>query len=400
MKLFFLPIVLILLSFNANIDGPTTNDIYKFSRDIEAKMKKDTTFQWKDQLAAIEYSLNGNYKKALHTWDKSMPKTPVVTAEDISNFKQFKAQDAKEYILNRSKSEKVIIINEAYHNSRHRVFTTSLLKGLYKNGYRYFGVEALSDPYINQRQFPILSSGNTYIQESQYANLVKEALDIGFIVFGYDEGNYQKKGKEIQIMQAKNIAKIIAENPKDKFLIHCGYDHINEATPGIKEWEKAMAGRLYEITAINPFTIDQLPCSEKGDLRFNSPYIPMANSKKPVIMVNANGNTFNSVINDIRADCRIIFPLTTYINGRPDWLSMDGRRKTFRVPTNTITEFPVMVMAYRKNEMWQGGIPADIVEIANKDEVADLILDKGKYQIIVKDKDYKVIQNYEKKIQQ
>jgi hypothetical protein len=51
--------------------------------------------------------------------------------------------------LNRAKNEKLIIINEAHHNIKHRVFTTSLLQGLYDNGYRFFGLEALSDTSIN-----------------------------------------------------------------------------------------------------------------------------------------------------------------------------------------------------------------------------------------------------------
>jgi hypothetical protein len=55
-------------------------------------------------------------------------------------------------------------------------------------------------------------------------------------------------------------------------------------------------------------------------------------------------------------------------------------------------------MAYRNNELEQEGVPADVTEISNKDQKVDLILDKGNYQIIVKNKDYKTIQDYQQKI--
>lgn len=387
-----------LLSFSINLNAQITKEIYKFSEDIETYMEKDTV-PWRFQYGATYYSISGNYKKALQTWDKTMSTIPSITVQDSSYFKEFKPQDAKEYILNRSKNEKLIIINEAHNNSRHRVFTTSLLKGLYKNGYRFLGMEMLLDTLINQRKFPVLDSGTMYIQESQSANLIKEALGIGFTLFNYEYKWVKgKTGKDREREQSENIAKIMAQNPNAKFLIHCGYDHLNEGIPGIKEWEKAMAARVHDLTGINPFTIDQIPGSEKGDLKFNTPFIKMANIKKPSIMVNAQGEAYKGKINNERADCSIIYPVSTYTNERPDWLNLDGQRKTFHIPANSITEYPVLVMAYRNNELEQEGIPADAVEITNKDQKVDLILSKGDYRIIVKNKDYKIVQDYQQKI--
>lgn len=398
MKLTLTIAVFLLLTFTNSLKAQMTKENYKFSKEIETYMDKDTV-PWRFQYGATYYSISGNYRKALQTWDKTMSKVPSITAQDSSYFKEFKPQDAKEYILNRSKNEKLIVINEAHNNSRHRVFTTSLLKELYKNGYHFLGVEALADTLINQRKFPVLKSGSMYIHESQYANLVKEALDIGFTLFNYEyKGAKGKTMKDREREQAENIAKVMAQNPNSKFLIHCGYDHLNEEIPGIKEWEKAMAARVHDLTGINPFTIDQIPGSEKGDLKFNTPYIKMANIKNPSIMMNAQGEVYNGEIKNKRADCSIIYPTTTYTNERADWLTLHGKRKTYHITTSSITEFPVLVMAYRNNELEQGGIPADITEITSKDQKADLILDKGDYQIIVKNKDYKVVQDYRKKI--
>jgi len=380
-----------------NLIAQNKDEAYKFSEDIENKLEKDTV-PWKGQIAATEYSISGNYKKALQTWDKSMTSIPYTTSQDSSYFKQFKPNDAKEYIINRSKKEKLIILNEAHNNSRHRVFTTSLLKGLYKNGYRFLGMEMLDDTIINQRKFPVLESGSIYILESQSANLIREAIKIGFTLFNYEYHSKGKTGKDREIGQAQNIAEIMAQNPKDKFLIHCGYDHLNEGKPGIEQWEKAMAARVYDLTGVNPFTIDQIPGSEKGSVQYNSPFIKMVNSTKPSVMINAKGEIYNGKINSKRADCTLIFPISTYTNERPDWLTLDGMRKSFTVPTHAIATFPVLVFAYLNSEFDQNGVPADVVEITSKEQNIDLILSKGDYRIIVKNRDYKIIQDYALKI--
>ena len=390
------PILIFLISMNLN--AQTKKEIYKFKEDISNKLEKDTV-PWRFQSAAVDYSISGAYIKALQTWDMQGAKKIALSVNDSLYFEKFKPTNAKDYIINRSKKERVIIINEAHNNSRHRVFTTSLLKDLYKNGYRYLGVEALEDTLINKRKIPNLESGSLYLHEAQYSNLIKEALDLGFTLFNYEYTYVKgKTGKDREIEQAENIAKMMALHPNDKFLIHCGYDHVNEGIPGIKSWEKAMAGRLSDRTGVNPFTIDQIQCSEKGSPEFNNPYIRIANQVKSAIMINANGEAFNGPEGNGVADCRIIHPVTIYKKGRPDWLYLDGRRKSYRIKTDAILEFPVLALAYRSNEFEKEGVPADIIEIDNKEQEANFVLDEGLYRIIIKNREYKTILDYQKKI--
>jgi hypothetical protein len=136
-----------ILLFTVKITAQINKETYQFSKNIENKIDKDT-LTWKYQIGATDYSISEYYLRALKTWDKNASGIRTITKEDSLYFNSFKKKDAKEYIINRSKNEKVIIINEAHHNSRHRVFTTSLLQGLYDNGYRFFGLEALSDSAV------------------------------------------------------------------------------------------------------------------------------------------------------------------------------------------------------------------------------------------------------------
>lgn len=386
-----------ILLFTVKITAQIKKETYQFSKDIENKIDEDT-LAWKYQIGATDYSISEYYLQALKTWDKIGSGIKTITKQDSLYFNSFKKVDAKEYIINRSKNEKIIIINEAHHNSRHRVFTTSLLQGLYDNGYRFFGLEALSvsDSLINKRKFPIIESGY-YTKEPQMANLIQDAIKIGFKLFEYEVSD-DSNGKEREIIQAKNIAKLINENPNSKFLIHCGYDHVIEGTPQNKSWGKAMAGRLKEYTNLDPFTIDQVAYSEKGDIKFINPYIKIVNSDKPIIMVNESGKLFNGSETNDQTDCKIIHPLTEYVNERPNWLFLNGVRKEYSIPKSKIPEYPILALAYRKNEFEQNGIPADLIEIFNNESKINLILEKGTYKIIIKDKNYKIINKFEIKI--
>lgn len=384
-----------ILLLSLAVNAQDKKEFYLFSKDIASKIEKDTV-SWKYQLGATDYSISGYYKKALETWDKNGSRIPVTSKEDSLYFRSFKPKNARDYITERSKTEKIIIINEAHHNASHRVFTTSLLQGLYDNGYRFLGLEAISDTLVNKRGFVIKESG-FYTNEPQMSNLINEAIKIGFKVFSYEAAE-GKNGKEREIEQAQNIAAIMKQNPDSKFLVHCGWEHVVEGTPGSKSWEKAMAGRVKEIMGIDPFTIDQTFYSEKGDEKFNKPYIKWLDLDYPVIMVQENGQLFNGSIANDQTDCRIIHPATKYKNGRPNWLSMYGLRKTYKIPKGKITEFPVIVLAYNKGEFEKNGIPADVIEISDEKEISELVLAKGTYTIIIKDKTYKPIIRYEQKI--
>ena len=376
-------------------------ETYLFSKDIAANFENDKSLA-KFQTTSVDFSRSGYYKLGLETWDKQFntdtSKKRNLSKEDSLYFKSFKPVNAKKYIIDRSKNEKLIIINEAHNNSRHRVFTTSLLQDLYKNGYRFLGLEALWEN-LDGKDFAVLESG-FYTKESQFGNMIKEAKAIGFTVFGYEStSKVRDGGKTREIEQAENIVKIMKENPNAKFLIHCGYEHLVEGTPGIPTWEKAMAGRIIEMTGINPFTIDQTSYSEKGTKTLNSPYIQQVNQEYSAIMVNKENQAFTgSTENSKKIDCVIIHPVTKIKDNRPDWLSLPKDRKIVKIENAKITEYPALILAYRANEYKKNGIPADIIELITDTEKGNLVLKKGDYKILIKNKDYKVINEYSQSV--
>lgn len=364
-----------------------STEVYPFSKDITTAIEQDTV-EWKYQTGAVRYSFIGDYKNTLIAWDKAIPKAGAKpTVSDSLLLKSSDILDAKEYILKQSEKEQILIINEAHHNPRHRTFTTSLLEGLYKNGYRFLGLEALSDTLINQRKYAVHDSG-FYTAEPEFGNLIYEALKLGFTVFGY-EASAGKNGKEREIEQAENIRTFMKLHPDGKYLIHCGFDHVYENE--VRNWEKAMAGRLKEFTGIDPFTIDQVKLSEHSKPELNHYFLYATQEKQPFIFKTQDQTIFNGFTAPKQTDILVIHPVTQYQQNRPQWLSYE--KESYRISKKRLKKYsyPVQILAYRTEEYENDGIPADIIELKDAQNTTPLFLKKGSYTFVIKNQNYEVI---------
>ncbi len=359
---------------------------YKLNSEIETELAKSSV-AWKHQISASEYAKKGDYRAALSQWDLAMgTQIRNFTKSQIDSINtKYKRIDASEYIIKEAKKNRLVIINEAHHNSFHRVFTKSLLKELFANGYKFIGFEALSytedlDSLQHIRKYPSQKTGY-YVKDPQFGNLMRAAIEIGFNIFSYETTNEKSNGKSREIDQAKNIQKIIDANPNEKFVIHCGFDHVLEGTH--RSWEKAMAERLKEYTGINPLTINQVAFSEKSKPEFNSPMLKAMNVQKSSVFVDNNNNPFRYERDQSYTDIAVFHPNTTYIDHRPNWLFDYGNKN---VPINlseVSIEFPVMVLAFNKVEDIDLAVPVDITEVQNRTESCHLGLKEGTYNIVI-----------------
>ncbi|MBD0254075.1 MAG: hypothetical protein ICV83_00025 [Cytophagales bacterium] len=384
----YLVVLLFVLPWSSPVSREGSSSPYRFSNQIEEAFARDTTAGRVD-LAAYHFSYIGEYKQALAYFDKGASPRWVYPPKDSLLLHAYKPVPAREYILARALKKQIVIINEAHHNPLHRVFTASLLEGLYQAGFRYLGAETLgyADPGLNQRKYPTGQTGY-YTQEPQYGNLIREALALGFTVFPYESGGPSPKEREIG--QARNIQKVLQRNPKAKIIIHCGYSHAWEAAMG-GDWEKAMAGRVKEFTGIDPFTIDQERWTEKSDPAKENPAYRMLRVNQPSVLVDQQGVAFTTLPNTTElTDIRVVHPRTTYRYGRPEWLLRDGKAKPFFLKKEQLNlGFPVLVLAYKANEPAEGrsalppAVPVDVMELKAAGEQKALILPPGMYQLVV-----------------
>jgi hypothetical protein len=389
-KTFYLfTIILLLISCKKNkrviekIDFVTN---YKFSSEIEneASISKDY------QDSGTDYALKGDYKNALIQWDLMGGEIENFSKAQIDSINlKYKKVNAFDYIIEKSKENRIVIINEAHHNSFHRVFTKSLLKELYDNGYKNLGIEALTNndsinSALHNRKYPIQKTG-FYTKDPQFGNLIRTALEIGYTLFPYETTNFNDRSAESrETEQAKNIQKIIESKPNEKFLIYCGYDHNLE---GIHpSWGITMVGRLTESTGIDPLTINQTDFSERSRPELNQPLLKALNIKESSILLDNDNNPLKYERGGAWSDIVVLHPNTQYIDNRPNWLFENGNKNVSIKLTDIKIEFPIMVLAFKKGEDINLAVPVDITEVKSRTDNCNLGLKEGDYEIVMTNK--------------
>ncbi|WP_020567511.1 hypothetical protein [Neolewinella persica] len=109
-------------------------------------------------------SFSGNAAEANQVMDAYAREMGMDTARFENLRDNFSPVSAIATLLQDAEKHEIVIINEAHHEPRHRVFTRQMLQGLYDRGYRYFGLETLAsfgsvDSLMKAGHYPSLKSG-------------------------------------------------------------------------------------------------------------------------------------------------------------------------------------------------------------------------------------------------
>lgn len=334
------------------------------------------------QQSAFLYSNIGNYNSALSSFDRSLDTViQEVYWDSINNL----PISAIEEIVRQSANCRLIIINEAHHVAKHRLFTLLLLEKLKKKGFNYFGAETLSktDTFLMKRGYPVKNSGY-FITEPQYGNLIRTAITTGYTVFPYEADKINDPSQR-EIEQAKNILSILNDSHA-KVVVHCGYSHLLEDR-NIPGWGMAMAGRIKEMSGIDPLTIDQVELTEHSSLIYENPFYRKLDHDNYCIWKN-NGKTMPICfrLDKTQSDLFVYHPRTTFKFGRPDWL-FQYYKPVFLKNDLSQLNYPLVIKAYVDGEDIEFAIPVDVIEIKNKtDKIALALLGSRKYQIVVVDR--------------
>ncbi|WP_126546843.1 hypothetical protein [Hymenobacter amundsenii] len=339
-----------------------------------------------NQFAAWDLSYIGEYQAALEAWDGPVRPPRPLSAADSTAFVALRPVSARDYILRRARTERIIIINEAHHNPRHRAFTAALLPELAKLGYRYVAVEALNeqDTLLNQRGYPTLATG-FYTKEPQFGHLLRTAARSGFTLVAYDygfshEGDGQVKARETA--EARNIQRILQADPQAKIVVHCGFSHVNEGPTGMAT-EPAMAYYLSRLTGINPFTIDQITLTESGTPGGEYARYRLAKAPESSVFLTADGQPYAGADPNKSVDVNVYHPRTRYQQGRPAWTFTPERRPVPLKQALTVG-YPCLVLAYDAREDLATAVPVDIIELQSTTDQKAVALGKGRYTLVAK----------------
>lgn len=265
---------------------------------------------------------------------------------------------------------------------QHRVFTTRLLSRLHDIGYNSLGLEAYFSPNHTDSSalslnYPTFYSGSM-TKEPQYGNMVRKAKELSYTVFAYESRSHKSNAQRDSI-QAENIIAHLSENPNTKVIIHCGFAHVYEGEIG-GEWGKAMASRLFDITGLNPLTIDQVGFSERYNSEFEHPLYRELKIEEASIYRDSSNIVITPNKGKAWVDIAVFHPRSKSFN-RPQWLLYDDR-KTYHINfENAPVDCPCIIMAYKKGEDLNKAIPYDIQESQHKN--VKLVLDESPYVIVI-----------------
>ncbi|MEO1714861.1 MAG: hypothetical protein AAFU60_16140, partial [Bacteroidota bacterium] len=301
--------------------------------------------------------------------------------------------DPYEYIRQLAEHKELVILSEAHHKPQHRVFTRELLEVLYDDGFRYLGLETLMPSYEAEDGYWLMDTlleergyclnmpvTGYYTREPQMANLVREAIDLGYTLFAYEK---TQSDDPRDLAQAKNIKRFLDQKGRGKTVIHCGWYHAIETGVVKRQDENWMAYHLKNLTALDPITVYMDALTEKGN-KAPAPIYELLKGKvdKPSVFLETSGKAFSGRFGKQYVDMFLYFPPTQYREGRPDWLFWPEENRAVEVDHRKFSDlvYPVRLKAFR----WSEGnlsVPYDIIEVQGPDDPQKLVLKRGKYQI-------------------
>ncbi len=358
-----------------------------------------------DHLNPVQYlsdlsesvSFNGDYNSALEIEKKSYDSKiedsiykSLNKQNDITAGIEFK--DAKKYIVEKSRSQRVVMINESHNKPLHRAFTASLLEEFYAMGFRYLAMETLNQfSNASLRQVNVLTGH--YTCEPIGGELVRKAISLGFILIAYEDSNYNHTVNQREYTQADNIYQILKKDPAAKILVHAGEKHIEEGA--VSDDRIPMAAYFKIISGIDPFTIDQTNLTEQSTSEYGSAVYEFYSKKNvfatPVVIL--KNNHAKDIFDFNLCDVYIMHPPTKYRNGRPTWSAMNGLKQETAI--QPIYQKLFFVQAFYDKEFQEKLVgklvPADQTYITAPDGYYYLYLQKGRYQLVYRDMQYKIL---------
>ncbi len=342
-------------------------------------------------------SFNGDYLSALEiekkSYDSKLEDSVFKSLnKQIDLFSSIEFKDAKKYVLERTKNQKVVMLNESHNKPLHRAFTASLLEDLYTQGFRYLAMETLNPfPNASLRQENILTGH--YTCEPIGGELVRQALNLGFALVAYDDTSYNHTVNQREYTQAANIYQVLQKDPSAKILVLAGDKHIEEGATS--DDRIPMAAYFKIVSGIDPLTIDQTSLTEQSTSEYGSAVYDFYAKKNsfPTPVVLLKNNHPKDIFDLNLCDIYIMHPPTKYRNGRPTWASMSGLKKETAVQPIYQTLFFVQAFYDKEYNEKQLGklVPADQTYITAPDGYYYLYLQKGRYQIAYRDMQYKLL---------
>ena len=317
------------------------------------------------------------------------------THPDCPDRCSWRVEPAAEAIAESAADFRVIMVNEAHHVPRSRWLTYLLLEPLRERGYTHLALEALDagDTRLAEREFAVTDSGH-YVREPVFAELVREALRLGYVLVAYEPDSQDDDGvgrQELQQRretgQARNLASVFEENSDARLLVHAGYAHIfrNQelfgARPMIDEFER--------ITGLSTLAVDQTNTlagddPDKPGKHFDAVLetidtVDASLLTAPSVLRGTDGSFWSLRPNNF--DISILVPRFTVTRSESHWLSLGERRQAHALDGQPCGRSIPCLIEARYAEDPKAAVAADRALLRTSSDEPVLWLKPGCYRI-------------------
>ena len=208
-------------------------------RAVERGFRVEDTSNHFQQVYATLASFVGDYENARKYYPLKDP------AENPALRGFLTASPAIPILRALARSKQAVFVNEAHATAETRAAIYTFLRPLREEGYTYLAIEGLTsmppldgatcsdailfDAELPVRGYPTAKSG-FYIREPIFAEIIREALRLGFKLVAYettDTADDSVEGREER--QARNIACVFKGDPKAKLVAIAGFSHVNKS---------------------------------------------------------------------------------------------------------------------------------------------------------------------------
>jgi hypothetical protein len=392
------------------------NPLGEYLELVKHEQEYDKSDQWRSMywdIRGTRESFLGDTRDAQASFDR-IEEGHATRAKKGSPLDAMEHKDAAEYILSVADKHQVIMLSERHHVPQTRIVSTKLLQGLWDRGFRYLALETLEnrpdkiDPNLNRRTYPLIEDG-FYTKEPVFGDMVRQARRIGFTLVPYeateaikvarDPDNPNKAQNAREREEAENIKRnILDKDPRAKIFVHCGMGHASKsggkgADERGDEWVP-MAKAFWEITGIEPFTIDeQSALYERTKPELENGLWRYVNDKGyvngPTVFVRHDGSPYTMLPGSY--DVGVFLPRVKYERGRPDWLARDLRRQAVEIPQALCVGAGMrLVQAFYADEP-DTAVPIDQILIRPDQPMPVLMLPKGNFRVRTWDETGKVV---------
>jgi tetratricopeptide (TPR) repeat protein len=344
-----------------------------------------------NQYYANQAQAMGEYDEASRIYGWPRPVDDAVAA-GFTN-----AVDAVPVVLAQAHGRRAVFLNESHGQSQTRAANYALLAGLRADGFNVLAMETLSsgptiarsadhcssttmlDAELPTRGYATVNTGY-YSADPVYAEMIREALRLGFRLVAYD--NRVADGVPAREQnQAENLACVFKDDPSARLVVFAGFSHIAE---GKDFWVPggAMAARFKMLSGIDPLSVDTTT-----QLYLDPAKLAFADAGAKAAPVSfalqdANGANYGTE----NFDLALYVPAPAHReDGKASWLALGGTRAPNRVDVKACDGISPCIIQARRVGEHEDAIPADVCVVATSATGCSLFLRPGNYEVTAVD---------------